>query len=132
MEKTLVFIKPDGVRRKIMGELLTRFERRGFSILQLKMMMLSEELVARHYEEHLQKFFYSELKEYVMSGPIVVMVLGGANVIKIVRRMMGVTNPAEADPGTIRGDYCVEPPYNLLHASDSPEAAEREIRTFFS
>lgn len=132
MEKTLVFIKPDGVERGLVGEVLARFERRGIQLQRLELMTLSSEQVERHYQEHIEKPFFPNLKAYILSGPIVVMVLQAENVISIVRKMVGVTNAAEAEPGTIRGDFALTTSFNIIHASDSPESAAREIETFFS
>ena len=131
MEKTLVFIKPDGVQRGLVGKILTRFEQRGITLVQAQLKQLSPEQVDAHYEEHLEKPFYPNLKEYILSGPIFIMVLEAENVIAITRTMVGVTNSAEAAPGTIRGDYALNTQNNIVHASDSPESAQREITNFF-
>ena len=131
VEKTLVFIKPDGVQRKLVGRLISRFEDKGFEIKQLKLETLSSELVEKHYVEHVEKPFFPNLKTYIMSGPIVIMVLEGESVIQHVRNMVGATNPLEAEQGTIRGDFALTTSYNIVHASDSPESAEREISNFF-
>ena len=131
VEKTLVFIKPDGVQRKLVGRLISRFEDKGFEIKQLKLETLSSELVEKHYVEHVEKPFFPNLKTYIMSGPIVIMVLEGESVIQHVRKMVGATNPLEAEQGTIRGDFALTTSYNIVHASDSPESAEREISNFF-
>jgi len=131
MEKTLVFIKPDGVERGLVGTVLNRFEQRGIKVERLELKQLTETEVDAHYQEHLERDFYPNLKRYIMSGPIVVMVLAADNVIAIVRKMVGVTNSAEAEPGTIRGDYALTTQNNIIHASDSVESAEREIANFF-
>ena len=131
MEKTLVFIKPDGVERGLVGTVLNRFEQRGIKLERLELKQLTETEVDAHYQEHLERDFYPNLKRYIMSGPIVVMVLAADNVIAIVRKMVGVTNSAEAEPGTIRGDYALTTQNNIIHASDSVESAEREIANFF-
>ena len=131
MEKTLVFIKPDGVERGLVGTVLNRFEQRGIKLERLELKQLTETEVDAHYQEHLERDFYPNLKQYIMSGPIVVMVLAADNVIAIVRKMVGVTNSAEAEPGTIRGDYALTTQNNIIHASDSVESAEREIANFF-
>ena len=131
MEKTLVFIKPDGVERGLVGTVLARFEQRGITVKRLELKQLTEVEVDAHYQEHLERDFYPNLKRYIMSGPIVVMVLAADNVIAIVRKMVGVTNSAEAEPGTIRGDYALTTQNNIIHASDSVESAEREIANYF-
>lgn len=131
IEQSLVFIKPDGVLRGLVGEVLSRFEKRGLTLLKLEMQMLTESLVDGHYEEHLARSFYPELKSYVMSGPVVVMVLEGENAIGAIRKMVGATNSAEADAGTIRGDFALTTAYNIIHASDSVESGQREIKNFF-
>lgn len=131
MERTLVFVKPDGVERGVVGEILTRFEARGIKLKALKMLSLSAALADAHYAEHVEKGFYPDLKDYVMSGPIVVMVLEAENVVAVVRKMVGVTNAAEADPGTIRGDLALSMSHNIIHASDSVESAARETKNFF-
>ena len=131
MEQTLVFIKPDGVERALVGEVLSRFEKRMIKLKKAELRQLSPEEVDRHYEEHVDKGFYPSLKEYILSGPIFLMVLEAENVISIVRKMVGVTNSAEAEPGTIRGDFALTMQNNIIHASDSVESAQREIANFF-
>ena len=131
VERSLVFIKPDGVQRGLVGKVLGRFETRGIKLVELKMLTLTSKLVDKHYEEHVKKPFYPGLKEYVMSGPVVVMVLEGEGVISVIRKMVGTTDPAEADSGTIRGDYALTKSFNIIHASDSQQSAEREIKNFF-
>ncbi len=131
IEQSLVFIKPDGVLRGLVGEVLSRFEKRGLTLLKLEMQMLTESLVDGHYAEHVARSFYPELKSYVMSGPVVVMVLEGENAIGAIRKMVGATNSAEADAGTIRGDFALTTAYNIIHASDSVESGQREIKNFF-
>ena len=131
MEKTLVFIKPDGVERGLVGTVLNRFEQRGIKVERLELKQLTETEVDAHYQEHLERDFYPNLKRYIMSGPIVVMVLAADNVIAIVRKMVGVANSAEAEPGTIRGDYALTTQNNIIHASDSVASAERETANFF-
>ncbi|NLW23699.1 MAG: nucleoside-diphosphate kinase [Clostridia bacterium] len=132
MEKTFVMIKPDGVQRGLVGEILQRFERKGFKIKGLKLLQVTEELAAKHYEEHIGKPFYPELVEYITSGPVVAMVLEGNSVISEVRKINGATNPLEAQPGTIRGDYAQDISMNIIHGSDSPDSAQREIAIYFS
>ena len=132
MEQSLVFIKPDGVERGLIGEVLARFEKRGIKVKQLELKQLTEDQVKAHYQEHIDKPFFPNLKSYILSGPICLMVLEAPNVISIIRKMVGVTNSAEASPGTIRGDYALTTQHNIIHASDSPESAAREIANFFS
>ena len=131
MEQSLVFIKPDGVERGLVGEIVKRFEQRGIKLIKLELKTLSEAQVEAHYEEHLDKPFFPNLKQYILSGPIAILVLEAENVIAIVRKMVGVTNAAEANPGTIRGDFALNTQNNIIHASDSPASAEREIGNFF-
>lgn len=131
MERTLVLIKPDAVQRGLAFEVLARFERRGLRVVGLKMMRVAEALAAQHYAEHRGKPFYAGLIDYITSAPIVAAVFEGPNAIKVVRATMGATNPAEAAPGTIRGDYAIELGRNIVHGSDGPESAQREIALFF-
>ena len=131
MEQTLVFVKPDGVRRGLVGTILKRFEKRGLVIEQMKMMTISSEQSDQHYKEHLDKPFYPKLKAYVTSGPVVVMVLKGEGVVNLIRKMVGATNSAEAEPGTIRGDFAHTLTENVVHASDSVASATREIGLYF-
>lgn len=131
MEKTLILVKPDGVRRNLTGEIISRFERRGFSIINLRMLTVNEEMASRHYAEHVEKPFFGELVEFITSGPTVAMVIEGPDVIRVARTMMGATNPADAAPGTIRGDLASAMPDNVIHGSDSAESATREIGIFF-
>ncbi len=131
MERTLVLIKPDGVARGLCGQIISRFEQRGLTIIALKMICLSPELAQRHYAEHRGKSFFDELVAFITSGPLIAMILNGENAVKLVRTMMGPTNSAEALPGTIRGDYASSVRYNVIHGSDSVESAEREIANFF-
>jgi nucleoside-diphosphate kinase len=132
MERTFVMIKPDGVQRGLIGKILSRFEEKGFKIVAVKFGILSGVIVDRHYEEHLVKPFYSGMKTYITSGPVFRFVLEGDNVIETVRRMNGATNPAEATPGTIRGDYAISIGKNVIHASDTHESAIREIGIHFA
>lgn len=130
-ERTLIIVKPDGVQRGLVSEILGRFERRGLKIAALKFMQIDRELAERHYAVHVGKFFYDELVAYITSGPVVVAVLEGTKVIEIVRSMIGKTRPNEAVGGTIRGDFAVEGLRNLIHASDAPETATEEIDLYF-
>jgi nucleoside-diphosphate kinase len=131
MEKTLIILKPDSVQRGLVGPILTRLERRGLKIVALKMMRIDETLARRHYAEHEGQPYYPGLISFVTSAPVVVVALEGQNVIEITRAAIGATNPAKAAPGTIRADYGIETRRNLVHASDSPESARREIALFF-
>jgi len=132
MEQTFVMIKPDGVQRGLVGEILSRFEKKGFKIVAAKFGTLSEEIVDKHYEEHVKKPFYPGMKAYIMSGPVFRFVLEGDNVIATVRKMNGATNPADAMPGTVRGDFAMSVGKNVIHASDAPESAAREIALHFA
>ncbi|NLZ93381.1 MAG: nucleoside-diphosphate kinase [Firmicutes bacterium] len=131
MEKTFVMVKPDGVQRSLVGEVISRFEKKGLKLIGLKLMQVSQELAAKHYGEHQGKPFYNELIDFITSGPVVAMVWEGLNAISVVRTMMGQTNPAVAAPGTIRGDYAMYMGNNVVHGSDSATSAEREIKLFF-
>ena len=132
MERTLIIIKPDAVQRGLIGEIITRFERRGLRIAALKLMHIDEALARRHYAVHEGKSFFEPLVRYITSSPVVVMVLEGNDSIEIVRRTMGATNPAQADPGTIRADLALEIGRNLVHGSDGPETAAFEVPLFFT
>jgi nucleoside-diphosphate kinase len=124
-------LKPDAVQRGLIGEIISRFEKKGLKIVAMKMLKVDKALAEEHYAEHREKPFFQSLVDYITSGPVVAMVVEGKNAIKIVRTLVGATNPAEALPGTIRGDYGLEVGRNVIHASDSPESAEREISLFF-
>ena len=132
MERTLVLIKPDAVGRRLAGDILTRFERRGLVLRAGKLVRVTRELAEEHYAEHREKPFFGELVEFITSAPTVALVLEGESAISVVRTTMGGTNPAEAAPGTIRGDLALAMPNNLVHGSDSPESAAREIGLWFS
>lgn len=131
MERTLVIVKPDGVQRGLAGEILNRFERRGLRLAGLKMLAVSRDLAERHYAVHHGKFFFEGLVKFITSGPVVAAVVEGPQAIAVVRSMVGATRPAEAAPGTIRGDFAVAGLRNLIHASDAPETAASEIALFF-
>src|SRR5213594_1175595 len=131
VERTLVLIKPDAVQRKLAGEILARFERRGLEIRDARLVQVDRELAEEHYAEHAEKPFYGELVEFITSGPTLALVLEGEGTIAVVRTTMGATNPADAGPGTVRGDLALSMPDNLVHGSDSPESAEREIALWF-
>jgi nucleoside-diphosphate kinase len=131
MERSLIILKPDAVQRGLIGPILTRIEQRGLKLAGLKLMQIDETLARRHYAIHEGKPFFEGLVEYIVSGPVVVLVVTGKNVIATVRSTVGATNPSQAAPGTIRGDFGVEIGRNLIHASDSPENGEKEIALFF-
>ncbi|MDQ3659011.1 MAG: nucleoside-diphosphate kinase [Actinomycetota bacterium] len=131
MEQTLVLVKGDGVKRRLIGEIICRLESKGLDIRALKLMDVSRELAEEHYAEHSEKPFFEELVEFITSTPVVAMTVEGDGAIGTVRNLMGATNPANAAPGTIRGDLALSMPDNLVHGSDSPESAERELGLFF-
>ncbi|HZA45790.1 MAG TPA: nucleoside-diphosphate kinase [Rubrobacter sp.] len=131
MEQTLVLVKGDGVRRRMIGEIIRRIEAKGLDIETLQLMEVSHDLAEEHYAEHREKPFFEELVEFITSTPVVAMRVQGEGAIKVMRNLMGATNPAEAAPGTIRGDLALSLPDNLVHGSDSPESAERELGLFF-
>jgi nucleoside-diphosphate kinase len=130
-ERTLVLIKPDAVRRGLAGEIVRRFELRGFEIREARLLTVDRELAGEHYAEHAEKPFFGELVEFITSGPTLALVLEGEGAIATVRTTMGATNPADAGPGTIRGDLALSMPDNLVHGSDSAESAAREISLWF-
>ena len=131
MEQSLVLVKGDGVRRKLVGEIIRRIEARGLDIADMKLMDVDIELAEEHYAEHREKPFFHELVEFITATPVVAMRIRGEGAIMAMRNLMGATNPAEAAPGTIRGDLALSMPDNLVHGSDSPESAERELGLFF-
>ena len=131
MEQTLVLVKGDGVRRRLIGEIIRRIEARGLDIVDMKLMDVGRELAELHYAEHREKPFFEELVEFITATPVVAMRIRGEGAIKAMRTLMGATNPAEAAPGTIRGDLALSMPDNLVHGSDSPESAKRELVLFF-
>ena len=131
MDRTFLMIKPDGVQRGLVGEIVARFEKKGLKLVAAKFECLPESRVMEHYAEHVSKPFFPGLKSYIMSGPCFLMVWEGKNVVSITRQMIGATNPAEALPGTIRGDYALEIGMNVIHGSDSNETAKREIAIHF-
>ena len=132
MEKTFVMVKPDGVQRGIVGQVVQRFESKGLKLVAAKLMKIDEELAAKHYGEHIGKPFYEPLVKFITSGPVLAMVWEGEDSITTVRTVVGKTNPADAGQGTIRGDFGMCTGRNIIHASDSPTSAEREINLFFS
>jgi nucleoside diphosphate kinase (EC 2.7.4.6) len=130
-QRTFVMIKPDGVKRRLVGEIISRFEKRGFNIVAMKMVHIDRTTAERLYEEHKGKSFFEELINYITSGPVVCMVVEGEEAVTVVRKMIGNTDPKEAPPGTIRGDYALTKAENVIHASDSEEKAKREMSIFF-
>jgi len=132
MERTLILVKPDGVQRGLIGEIVGRFERRGLKMIGMKFMQMSPALAAEHYGIHKERPFYQSLIDYIISGPIVAMVWEGNNAVAAARSTIGATSPVEANAGSIRGDFGMEIGRNLVHGSDSPESAAREIAYFFS
>ena len=131
MEETLVLIKPDGVKRQICGEILTRYERKGLIIKAMKLLQTPKELAEEHYAEHKDKPFFGELVDFITSGPVLAFVLAGKNAVTSVRTINGATNPVDATPGSIRGDYALTMDCNVVHASDSVDSAAREIHLWF-
>ena len=131
MERTLILLKPDAVQRGLVGAIIQRFEARGFKIVAAKLMQISEDLAAEHYAAHKGKPFYDALVGFMTASPVLAMVLEGNDAVRVTRAMMGATFGPNADPGTIRGDFGLSKQYNLVHGSDSPETAEREIDLFF-
>jgi nucleoside-diphosphate kinase len=131
MERTFIMLKPDAVQRGLVGEIITRFERRGLKLVAMKMVQVSDELAAKHYEVHKERPFYAGLVRYIVSAPVVAMVVEGKDAIAIVRNTVGATKPKDAAPGTIRGDFGIDIGRNLVHASDGPETAAFEIGLWF-
>jgi nucleoside-diphosphate kinase len=131
MDRTLILVKPDAFERGLTGELIARFERKGLRIAALKHLQMERELAERHYAEHVDKPFFGDLVEFITSGPLVAMVLEGHEAVTAARQVIGATNPLEASPGSIRGDYALEVQTNLVHGSDSSESATREVGLFF-
>lgn len=132
MERTFLAVKPDGVQRGLVGEIIGRFEAKGFTLVGLKMVMVSKELAEQHYGEHREKPFFPGLVEFITSGPVVAMVWEGKGVIASARKIIGATNPLNSEPGTLRGDFGVDIGRNIIHGSDGPETAQREIGLWFT
>ena len=130
-QRTLVLVKPDGVRRKLVGEVVRRLEQKTLDIVAMRMLTIDKDLASEHYAEHVEKPFFGELLEFITSGPVIAMAVEGDDAISVVRQMMGATDPKKATQGTIRGDYGLITTENLVHGSDSPESAERELKLFF-
>jgi nucleoside-diphosphate kinase len=131
VDRTLILVKPDAFERGLTGEVISRFERKGLRIIALKLMQVERELAERHYEEHVEKPFFGELVEFITRGPLVAMVLEGVGAVEAARELIGATDPLDAVPGSIRGDYATEATFNLVHGADSRDSAEREIGLFF-
>ena len=131
MDRTLILVKPDAFARSLTGEIIARFERKGLRIVALRHMRMDRDLAERHYAEHAEKPFFGELVEFITSGPLVAMVLEGTEAVTAARQVIGATDPLEAAPGSIRGDFAIETGQNLVHGSDSAESAQREIELFF-
>ena len=131
MSRTLILVKPDAFERGLTGEVIARFERKGLRLMALKQVQIDEQFAGVHYEEHTEKPFFGELVEFITQGPLVAMVMDGPDAVAAARQVIGATNPLEASPGSIRGDYAVEVTFNLVHGSDSDESAEREIEIWF-
>ncbi len=131
LERSLVLLKPDCVERRLMGQVIARFESKGLNIVAMKMMKVTPELSKQHYAEHVSKPFYKSLEDFITSAPIVAMAVEGLDVIRVIREMLGATNGLKAAPGTIRGDFSSSRQMNLVHASDSPESAARELALYF-
>lgn len=131
IQQTFVMVKPDGVRRRLVGEVVSRIEAKGYDIKEMKLFTIDESLAKKHYGEHTDKPFFGELVEFITSGPVVAMVVEGADAVLGMRSIMGATNPIEATPGSIRGDLATVIGENIVHGSDSPESAEREVNLFF-
>jgi nucleoside-diphosphate kinase len=131
MERTYLMVKPDGVQRNLVGEIVSRFEKKGYQLVGAKLVTITKEMAENHYGEHKERPFFGELVDFITSGPVFAMVWEGENVISTARKMMGATNPTDATSGTIRGDFAVKLSMNVIHGSDSPESAEREIGIFF-
>jgi nucleoside-diphosphate kinase len=132
MQRTLVLLKPDCVQRRLIGDVLSRFEAKGLHIVAMKLLQVTPELSKQHYAEHVEKPFYSSLEEFITSAPVVAIALEGLEVIRVVRDMLGATNGLQAAPGTLRGDYSSSRQMNLVHASDSEESAKRELDLYFA
>lgn len=131
MERCFTLLKPGVLNRRLIGEVISRIEKKGLQLVGMKMMNVSPELAALHYQEHFGKPFYQGLVDYITSGPVVAMVWQGDDCVQLIRKLTGATKPAEAMPGTIRGDYCAHTQHNIIHASDSPENGEREVSLYF-
>jgi nucleoside-diphosphate kinase len=132
MEQTFLMVKPDGVQRGLVGEIIRRLEQKGFKMVAAKFLLISEETAGKHYAEHIGKDFFPDLVKFITSGPVMAMVWEGDQIVTLARKMMGKTNALEAEPGTIRGDHASHTRFNLIHGADSVESAQREIALYFS
>ncbi len=132
MERTFIMIKPDGVQRGLIGDVIKRFETKGFTLVGMKFMAVSRELAEQHYDVHKERPFFQGLVDFITSSPVVAMVWSGEGVVASARKIIGATNPLSAEPGTLRGDFCIEVGRNLIHGSDAIETAQREIALWFS
>lgn len=130
-QRSFVMLKPDAVKRRLSGEVISRFEKRGLKFMAAKMMIIERSLAEKHYGEHSEKPFFKDLVDYITSGPVLATVIEGEECISLIRKMVGATNPQESDLGTIRGDYAIDTGRNIIHASDSVDSAKREIALFF-
>ncbi len=130
-QRTFIMVKPDGVRRRLVGEVVSRIERKGYEIREMRLFTIDETLAKKHYAEHAERPFFGELVSFITSGPVVAMVVEGPDAVAGMRQIMGATNPIEASPGSIRGDFATVIGENIVHGSDSPESAEREVNLFF-
>lgn len=130
-QRTFIMVKPDGVRRRLVGEVISRIEAKGYAIREMKLFTIDETLAKKHYAEHVERPFFGELVSFITSGPVVAMVVEGPEAVAGMRQIMGATNPLEATPGSIRGDLATVIGENIVHGSDSPESAEREVNLFF-
>jgi nucleoside-diphosphate kinase len=130
-QKTLVLVKPDGVKRRLIGEVVSRIEAKGYDIAELKLMTVDDRLAREHYAEHVERPFFADLVSFITSGPVVAMVVEGPDAVSGTRQIMGATDPLQAVPGSIRGDFATEIGANIVHGSDSPDSAEREVKLFF-
>lgn len=130
-QQTFIMVKPDGVRRRLVGEVIRRIEAKGYEIREMKLFTMDEDLARKHYAEHVDRPFFGELVNFIISGPVVAMIVEGADAVVGMRNIMGATNPIEATPGSIRGDFATVIGENIVHGSDSPESAERETNLFF-
>lgn len=131
MERSLIILKPDTVQRGLAGQILNRFEAKGLKIIAMKMIRIGRDLAEQHYGEHKGKAFFEDVVGYITSGPVIVAVLAGPSAVPVIRQMLGATDGRKAPPGTIRGDFSISTRYNLVHGSDSPESADREVALFF-
>jgi nucleoside-diphosphate kinase len=131
IQRTLVLVKPDGVRRRLIGEVISRLEAKGYDIAEMKLMKVDDQLAREHYAEHNERPFFVDLVAFITSGPVVAMIVEGPDAVLGTRQIMGATNPLEAIPGSLRGDFATEIGANIVHGSDSPESAEREVKLFF-